>query len=1677
MDDQRRRLGSCELYSIVWIAAIVVELTAARAMLDEEHDPPTDFEKNKADGNKYVWGRIDNHNILIAFLPAGFCGQNNAATTIACFRSSLPHIKFGVLVGIAGAIPRTTVLEDKVYIDKKRDIRLGDVVIGLPGGTSSGVLQYDFGKMLPKKEWERTGSINLPPHDLLSVVQFLQSKPDKLSGQMQALIDEMIEREPSMKEESQHQGAAHDRLFKADYVHRTEDTDCSGCDLSQEIPRPKRKSTLPAIHYGVILSGNSLVKDAEQRDTIARTTMQDCICYEMEAAVIVSQLPCLVIRGICDYADSHKNDVWQPYAAATAAAYARILICNLDPPIQVKKIRSKELALLFDPMFESVKKLEAQNGRIEQSCETVATAAELDVLSRLPISDEARYDSWEEGKSALCLPETRKDIFKQLLEWLKKERPRTFCLKGMTGTGKSTISRSFATDLQARGQLGASFFFKRNDMRRGTAKLFSSTIAADLAGRFSAARASIVDTVNRNERIAHTEAKQQFQLLVLEPLAKLQLDKNIAIVIDAVDECDDTDLKTFFSLVSAFQRAELPRVKLFFTSRPDLPVLKVYKPLTDEYAMMALHEVQKSTIDHDLRIYLKHRLEEVRESYNNSVDQVDKQLGPSWPSREDVDRLLKMSDRLFISAATMCRSLEEDSMSRPDLELSGLLKRKAMGGNAFESIYKPVLDRQIHKTYMSEYSRKNQIRECQEVLGAICVLRGPVSVPALARLLGLDVEKLEHRLRSLQSVIEVISPRDSTNKEENHIKVLHRSFVDYFLSKEGEFSPIRVEEKVAHHTMMRGCLATLNRPETGLRFNICRLDSPGTPRLDVRPEDLNRFFTQDLAYACRHLTRHALSAKIEIKDGDEIHEFLRSHLLHWLEALAYLGNYSNPAREFLRLQRLISRNKKSVEVQALLKDVYRFAAANCESLDKAPLQIYTALIFTPRNSIVRKIFEHKYNTWVQGKPIVEYEWSLGFMTTTVKPLPARGILKLLFSPNERVLAAMSCDAVWFLSYLGEQFLWVPIDNPAGNGESPVAVVFSSDSNLFALRNGIDEIEIWNIENGSDNFKNKVRSFKVKYDADYFHRPRSFTHNNTCVLIASHHSADFWSIESGQHVGSIEFSYTAHEVAVSPDCSLLAGHFDDCLIYWNIESGQRIRMAFLPTEKRAPSYDLVVSSNMTAWTITTELTGSQEVYSTDAVGPLAFLQRENNAYAISEEYLIIEYEDEIRIRKHKDQNPQVIKKTSPGPITTIAHGGTQLASSTTDDIAPGVIFFYRLPKYQPRTVDFSPCPTDEGFSDGLPEYFQNSPNGTLLASIDPNWARIVSARPGPPSLVENRGLAEMIAFSSTGDYFTTSTSRQLSLWERTGRRNCSLRNHHFADKGYYIRSADFASDACLVLVIADGKGMVRLVALEVPSFKILGNSPMSRFDAHEAVFSPDERILAVTDESRVYIWDYLRDLLLLTIRASVTAVRISPDSTLALLIGYNFHQFWDIRRGMCLHSETRHPFSGATFDRIQPVILTNSGKVAYCIASGAAQALGRDESGLEQASLPDHSGWESGRSRVATPEEPLTMIFRRIGWGISSNGSWITWNGQKWMRLPTQYCAYSSAIDGNHVLIVNHANIEVRFEFADVPWLGELSNNVDVEMTDYYEECDPKGLGIIQQQDEHDYDSFFSMYTG
>ncbi|KAM0666712.1 hypothetical protein ACQRIU_004567 [Beauveria bassiana] len=341
MSGETSSLDSYKLYTIAWVAALDIERAAAEAMLDEEHEEPRDFQQNPSDDNDYTWGRIGMHNIVIASLPSGIYGSTSATVTVRNLVFALPHIKFGVLVGIAGAIPQIiTVKEengtDLECVDGHLDIRLGDVVVGRPDGTSGGVVQYDLGKSKAGQGWERKGSLNAPPTALLAAISKLDAAHIRGKIKIPGFLMQMLETAPRMATENLpktpsylHQGFENDILFKAECAHVARQADCRLCDSSQQVLRKPRQTTEPEIHYGVIASGNTLVKDSVTRDMIAKSTGEKCICYEMEAAGIMSHFPCLVVRGICDYADSHKNDRWQRYASATAAAYAKELLFHL----------------------------------------------------------------------------------------------------------------------------------------------------------------------------------------------------------------------------------------------------------------------------------------------------------------------------------------------------------------------------------------------------------------------------------------------------------------------------------------------------------------------------------------------------------------------------------------------------------------------------------------------------------------------------------------------------------------------------------------------------------------------------------------------------------------------------------------------------------------------------------------------------------------------------------------------------------------------------------------------------------------------------------------------------------------------------------------------------------------------------------------------------------------------------------------------------------------------------------------------------------------------------------------------------------------------------------------------------------------------------------------------------
>lgn len=311
----RTRLKSPDLYAIGWIAALPIERAAATALLHDRHDVPEGFGQHQSDTNSYTWGRIGEHNIVIASLPVGVYGTTAAATTASNLIHSLPHIRIGLLVGIGGGVARP---------DEDQDIRLGDIVVSQPDGTTGGVVQYDLGKAKVNGGWERKGSLDKPPPVLLHALASLQAEHEIAPSKVPGLLQAMLEANPGMrrtKTDFTYQGAEKDRLFDSKHDHAG-GSNCDKCDSAWEVERERRESTEPEIHYGIIASGNKLIKDVATRDSLLEDTGHQCLCVEMEAAGLMDRFPCLVIRGICDYADSHKNDRWQRYAASTAAAFA-----------------------------------------------------------------------------------------------------------------------------------------------------------------------------------------------------------------------------------------------------------------------------------------------------------------------------------------------------------------------------------------------------------------------------------------------------------------------------------------------------------------------------------------------------------------------------------------------------------------------------------------------------------------------------------------------------------------------------------------------------------------------------------------------------------------------------------------------------------------------------------------------------------------------------------------------------------------------------------------------------------------------------------------------------------------------------------------------------------------------------------------------------------------------------------------------------------------------------------------------------------------------------------------------------------------------------------------------------------------------------------------------------------
>ncbi|KAI7909609.1 hypothetical protein M9X92_011536 [Pyricularia oryzae] len=309
-------------FEIAILCALTVEADAVLSLFDKCWDENADghpYDKAIGDPNAYTTGLVGCHNVVLTHL--GGIGNVSAAGAAASVRMSFPNIKLGLVVGVLCVVPSGFTEDERV---------LGDVII------SEAIVQYDFGRQYADRFVRKNTLLDVQGRPNQEIRNLLQ----KLKGQFhrKQLQEQMAKHLESLQNgdspKYKYSGKEDDLLFPPRYRHVNDDKVCKVCcDTSKKVKRtrlhPNVANPMPMVHFGIVGSGNSVIKSSEDRSVLA--TPDGLIGFEMEGSGVWDSLPCVIIKGACDYGDSHKTKVWQPYAAATAAACTKAFLEHWAP--------------------------------------------------------------------------------------------------------------------------------------------------------------------------------------------------------------------------------------------------------------------------------------------------------------------------------------------------------------------------------------------------------------------------------------------------------------------------------------------------------------------------------------------------------------------------------------------------------------------------------------------------------------------------------------------------------------------------------------------------------------------------------------------------------------------------------------------------------------------------------------------------------------------------------------------------------------------------------------------------------------------------------------------------------------------------------------------------------------------------------------------------------------------------------------------------------------------------------------------------------------------------------------------------------------------------------------------------------------------------------------------------
>ncbi|KAM5464207.1 hypothetical protein MauCBS54593_007026 [Microsporum audouinii] len=726
-------------YTVGWICALPLEMAAAKAILDRRHpDLPADPALN--DTNAYVFGSLGGHNIVITCLPFGVYGTTSAAAVAVQMLASFKSIRLSLMVGVGGGVPNT-----------REDIRLGDIVVSRPTPGRPGIIQYDFGKKRADDHFSSTGSLNKPSALLLTAAGKVETNNILGESQVPQYIAKIAQKDPIFG----YPGPELDLLFEPDYNHAAGDN-CDHCDPDRIVQtRRPRTSQNPKVHYGLIASGNQVMRHGPTRDKLARE--HGILCFEMEAAGLMDIAQCLVIRGICDYSDSHKNKRWQGYAAAVAAAYAKEILTIIPAApttAPLASITDTNVAILLDallltrPEVDRSSLIALKGRRVDGTCEW---------LLRHP-----RYQEWLESTD-------------QPLLWLS----------GGPGKGKTMLAIYLTEQLQSVMHSTDSvllyYFCSSRDKQRNTAVTLLRGVLHQWLSNYPYLAHYIQNYFDGPETTKYTISSfvclWKLFLILLHQIGHCE----VVCVLDGLDECEEESLRQLLDVlrdyISGPEDKPKALLKVILLSRPQPTFIE---SKLGKFRRIRLDDDSDVEVGKDVEKYISIKIAELASEKTLSEDKL----------LQVHQTLMAGADGTFLWVGFVADELKGRSWSR----VKDILRSvpKGLGG--------------IYRRLLQQVEDKEKLLP---ILHWIVLAARPMTVEELTVAASIQAsgnqtptEILKDQLASCGLLVKI---------EQDVVNLVHESAREYFQSDQinSEGISIFFMDHTTHRTLTRSCLAII----------------------------------------------------------------------------------------------------------------------------------------------------------------------------------------------------------------------------------------------------------------------------------------------------------------------------------------------------------------------------------------------------------------------------------------------------------------------------------------------------------------------------------------------------------------------------------------------------------------------------------------------------------------------------------------------------------------------------------------------------------------------------------------------------------------------------------------------------------------------------------------------------